>query len=286
MADGDPKKRGVSRRDGKADLRGASNPPKKTADGESESRPTTSVAPSTTGTDRAWKVAQLAATLATRYVVHLGQSNTSATNNGDWTLVRNEAAPELDGFYLSLLRRAEFLLAHGEARVGRVHASQLFDSTRRYSVKEITAEFRQSGWTGLTSENSIRSLLGEISDEMDRKSRAQVEHLVRFILDPQYLPHRRDTKLRKGERDKIEQEVSTLLEKPDSIKTHPKISVPIKEQVGLVRSRLRMIRDSLGQGGGESGVNAYAVFGTCADDGVLEEKLWRRRADLSRIYPL
>lgn len=85
--------------------------------------------------DSAWRIAQLAAILAARYPVHRSQHD-HRNSDEDWRSVRDGEDSGLDYFYFSLLRRAQFLLAHAEARAGEIHASRLFEAPRFYTVKE------------------------------------------------------------------------------------------------------------------------------------------------------
>jgi len=235
--------------------------------------------------ERAWKIAQIAATLASRYLILPGQPSDSASNDGDWTLARDEAAPELDRFFLSLLRRAEFLLLHGERRAGSIHAWQLFDPARYYSVREITKEFQLAGWTGLTSENSVRSLFAEIKKTIGQHTEADLKHRLRWSLDPDYISQS-GNKLSREQRSRVEREIADLLKDPKKIDGHPGIQQPMKERIGLILSHHHMLLASLGLIKTETGINPFAVFGACADDKLLDGKLWRRRDDLSRTYPL
>jgi len=136
--------------------------------------------PAADESERAWKIAQLAATLAARYPVPPGQPQDGVSERGDSTLARNEADPQLDRFYISLLRRAEFLLNFAGARFGQLHAADLFDPRYRYTVKEITKRFEQAGWAGLTSENSVRSLLKDVQGELQRQMNDEINRLSKW----------------------------------------------------------------------------------------------------------
>ncbi|MEA3188515.1 MAG: hypothetical protein QOD99_2345 [Chthoniobacter sp.] len=233
--------------------------------------------------DRAWKTANLAAILAARYPVPHGQPSHSVSADGDWTLVRNEADPELDGFYLSLLRRAQFLLAHAEARIGQIHAWQLFDPRRRFTVTETLREFKKAGWRGLTSENSVRTLLNEIRQQIEARMSSEIEHLLRGDLDPEYIK-RQTPKLSQSERKEIEKQITDLQNNPDRITDHNRITASIKEQIALLRSRQTMYQTVVG--GADGGYVAFALFAQCEDMSIMDEKLWHPRSDLSRAYPL
>ena len=238
--------------------------------------------PSEKISDRAWKTATLAATLATRYRVDHGQPQ-HGVSSGDSTLNRNEADPQLDGFYVSLIRRAEFLLAQAEARTGRIHASQLFDPRRRYTISEILQVFREARWKGLTSENSVRSILKEAADLMDQKFDDQIKHFLRWEIDPNY-PH---PKKPQSERtlERIEKQIAGLLLHPEKIDQNRDFSDQVRSQISMVRVERRLLRSAFYDDSTKT-VAAYAFFGACDDYGVEEGKLWRNRSDLSRLFPL
>jgi hypothetical protein len=233
--------------------------------------------------DRQWKIAQLAATLATRYAVPHGQSHIAKRTDPAWTLIANEADPRLDPFYISLLRRAEFLLIGAGARWGQLHAEELFDPADHYTVKEITREFQLAGWAGLESVNSVKKLLADVEEVYTKRADVQINHFVRSEIDDQYYnPSGRKSK---GEAGVTEAEIIAILKDPKKALPHPKIGAPIKSQISSILTTKGSLLDLLGKGRYGSRIVPGGLFAICREEKILDEKLWRDRSALSRTFP-
>lgn len=232
--------------------------------------------------DWQWKIAQLAATLATRYAVPHGRSHIAKRTDPTWTLVANEADPQLDPFYLSLLRRAEFLLIYAGARWGQLHAANLFEPGTLYTVKEITAEFQQAGWAGLESENSVRTLLAKVKEVYTKQTDELIEHFVRSEIDDEY--YKPSGKKHKGKADATKAEIAAILEDPTKAASHPNISAQIKGQIALRLFIQGGLLDALGKGRHDSKIEPHQIFAVCLEDKLFDEKLWRKRSELSRTF--
>lgn len=127
--------------------------------------------------ERAWKVAQLAATLATRYSMPMDNRHLTGEAFIDYQLEDGEDSLALDAFYLGLTARAETLLAMAEKRTGFVYAYQFFERGRHYTFSEMETVFTKCDWNGLTSENSIRNLVKKLVSELSELYNVQLMRL-------------------------------------------------------------------------------------------------------------
>jgi len=98
----------------------------------------------------------------------------------DPTIV-NEADPRLDHFYEGLVDRARFLLAYAGARTGNVHAHQIFEPAKRYSVQEIADRFREAGWHKLIQVNTVKRLFDEVREALYSKLRQSMDEIESLI---------------------------------------------------------------------------------------------------------
>ena len=114
---------------------------------------------------RARTLARLAAILSQRLPKYRENPEDAASGNSFGL-----ASAENDRDYLNCLARAQFLLDHAEGIQGQVHAADLFELEKQYSADSIANEFQRVGWKDLTSANSIRKLLKEIRDAMQRRT--------------------------------------------------------------------------------------------------------------------
>lgn len=118
---------------------------------------------------RAWKVAQLAAVLATRHPFIAVEGCTDLPQERTKTQRRHvhQAPPDLEDFYFSLVIRAEELLRMAEKKRGEICAHELFDPERKYSIREIVTIFRMYNWVGLEGPTSVRRLITKCLDDLD-----------------------------------------------------------------------------------------------------------------------
>lgn len=99
--------------------------------------------------ERAWKIAQLAAVLASKPPPELANSKD--------LLASNNRLVELGW----AVRDAERILAASEDATSRVYAYQLFEGGW-YSIDKARAVFKRNGWRRLTSWHSVDNLFAEI----------------------------------------------------------------------------------------------------------------------------
>lgn len=98
--------------------------------------------------ERALRIAQIAATLATRHV----------STREEATSVR-EDHPSLNSFYESLIIRARDLFDRANQEDPYVYAYELFEPRKHYSTNQIVSVFQQAGWAGMSSRNRIEAFI-------------------------------------------------------------------------------------------------------------------------------
>ncbi len=114
--------------------------------------------------ERAWKIAQLAAVLASSGEIR--ESSHRLVNAGS-----RIASPSLDTFYAAALKRAETLLDWAEGRWGKMYAYQFFDEGKIYTETQILAVFSHTGWEDLSSKQPIINLMRQIRGEFKEQIR-------------------------------------------------------------------------------------------------------------------
>jgi hypothetical protein len=115
--------------------------------------------------DRGWKIAQLAATLASAANIREG-------GVAGLQLNPHIASPELDSFYAAALKRAETMLDWAEGHYGNVYAYQLFEEATVHTEEDILAEFKNAGWPGLSSKQPVMDLMRDIHNSFDVELKA------------------------------------------------------------------------------------------------------------------
>ena len=229
----------------------------------------------------AWKTAQLAAILATRYPVPHGQPVDHVSKEGDWISLRDEADPRLDNFYYSLLRRAQFLLANANITRGDIHASQLFDPDRRYTLTEITQKFGEAAWRNLKSPNSVRKLIDKIADNIRAGVNEEMQHYLSMGLS---LGEPESTNLVAPE--ELDKKIAHLLSHPELIATDERIPSEIKMRISLATLMHKELMPATTKQGPEKEYDAYGLFAYCADHKIMDDALWGLRSLLRGHYPL
>lgn len=119
--------------------------------------------------DRAWKIAQLAAVLVQTF---------NQKERGPRGLKVNPrlASKELDSYYAAALKRADILLSWAEGRGGDVHAYQLFEEGERLTEAQIMKIFKGVGWDGVKSKQPVMDLMDSLRGDFE-------EHLETFRRD-------------------------------------------------------------------------------------------------------
>jgi len=113
--------------------------------------------------DRAWKIAQLAATLATRYTSEFKpEGGAPGKQFGTDYYQGGEADPRFDEFYQCLINRAEDLLDRASGKLGYVFAFELFFPGRSYSLNEASGIFTQVKWPKLKDRKTVEKLINDI----------------------------------------------------------------------------------------------------------------------------
>ena len=228
--------------------------------------------------EQSWKTAQIAAILATRYPVPHGQPANHRSADGNWNSARDDADPQLDNFYLSLLRRAQFLLANADVARGDIHAYQIFNPRRRYTFAEITGKFREASWRRLTTENTVRSLIGKICILIQDSMTEQIRHLLGMAFDL--------TNSDQCSPAEISRKIAHLEAHPELIHNDDQIPSTFKEQISLAKLLHEIVMPNTTELGPEKKFDAFRLFLYCADHGIMDDKLWGLRSTLKRRYPL
>jgi len=100
-------------------------------------------------TERAWKLAQLAATLANHNSEHIGTEDPAVS----WWFRQ-------ENFLEHCVRRADYLLNSAELYAHKEHAYQLFKCEFKYlTVNQIAKVFQKHSWKGLTSNQTVDQTL-------------------------------------------------------------------------------------------------------------------------------
>lgn len=107
--------------------------------------------------ERAWKVARLAATLATAQIVQRSSDQ------------QNHSFPSknFDRFCVEVLWKAKKILDGAEGRLGEIHAYQLFEEGKIYTEEKILNVFFAAGWQGLSSKRPIINLMADIRSKFE-----------------------------------------------------------------------------------------------------------------------
>lgn len=124
--------------------------------------------------DRAWKIAQLAAILASRHP-HIWRQH------GGY--MGDESDSSSDFFYNGLLERAWFLLSRAEEIGIPTYAHELFVVGKRYTVDEIAGIFAAAGWRKLTTKPSVRKLLRLCKAALEECFKSHSQHIINHFFD-------------------------------------------------------------------------------------------------------
>lgn len=128
--------------------------------------------------DRQWKIAQLAATLATRYPpmtkndVH--ESRQSRAKQHDLT-------SEDRRLYISLVDHADMILSAASKKVGFINAGVFFDHGKFYSANEIAEIMKEAKWPRLGSEASIKKFMRDYFEECENLLNERLDGLNESI---------------------------------------------------------------------------------------------------------
>lgn len=109
----------------------------------------------TASSDRAWKIAQLAATLASS--AQIPESPVGASISGP-----RIASSMMDSYYAAALKRAETILDWAEGKWGELHAYQIFDKGEVLTEDDIMHVFNRHQWAGLKAKTPVINLMAEI----------------------------------------------------------------------------------------------------------------------------
>lgn len=121
--------------------------------------------------ESAWKLAALAAQIAASYPY--GPEPIGSAPR--WRKPNLNGAFGDDAVYQAALKRAQLLIDFASQRRGIMHADELFEPGKAYSLRGITEVFRRAGWRNLTSPGSVRKLIDEIQSEADNLVRSRTE---------------------------------------------------------------------------------------------------------------
>jgi hypothetical protein len=130
--------------------------------------------------DRNWKIAQLAATLATRYNLDLGKPGGEPEQLIRNAIPNGESDSYYDGFYLGLLQRAADLLTKAEQGFESryVYADELFEHGKFYSCQQIADTLKKVKWPDMKSRNSVEKFINETLAEIKKRNQK-----LKFDLD-------------------------------------------------------------------------------------------------------
>ncbi|HEX8371797.1 MAG TPA: hypothetical protein VF585_03385 [Chthoniobacterales bacterium] len=117
-------------------------------------------APFNAAADRAWKIAQLAATLASAQDIREGGMPGMRMNP-------KIASTDLDPYFSAALKRAETLLGWAEGKWGEIQAFRLFEEGKVLTEEEILKTFSAHGWQGLSSKQPVMDLMAEIREKFE-----------------------------------------------------------------------------------------------------------------------
>jgi len=117
---------------------------------------------SNVASERAWKVAQLAAVLV------------QTSKPGERAPAGLEVNPrltskELDPYFAAALKRADLLLSWAEGHEGCVHAYQLFQEGDRLTEEQVKEVFREANWNRLMSKDPVMNFMKALRDRFDEQ---------------------------------------------------------------------------------------------------------------------
>lgn len=130
--------------------------------------------------ERAWRVAQLAATLATRYTLDLGKPGGDPEKLIRNAIPKGESDSYYDWFYQGLLERADDLLTQAEqwdALDKYVYADELFGQERFYSYKQIADVLKGVKWPKMTSRKPVEDFINEILEKVKQQNKELESYL-------------------------------------------------------------------------------------------------------------
>jgi hypothetical protein len=124
--------------------------------------------------DRQWKVAQLAATLATRYPLTIKNEA-----NKSWRTIakQHELTADDRRLYISLVDHAEMILSAASKKVGFINAGAFFGSYDFYSANKIAITLKEAKWPDLQSEASIKKFMEEYFERCEIRHKAMLKNL-------------------------------------------------------------------------------------------------------------
>jgi len=116
--------------------------------------------------DRAWKIAQLAATLA---------GNFDPPQRGSQDVINNPGIAEknLDPYFAAVLKRAETLLSWAEGKWEDIHAYQLFEEGKILTAEKIADRFKEVSWEDIHSKTTVAERMVGIRQAFDDDFKAQ-----------------------------------------------------------------------------------------------------------------
>ncbi|MEN8775110.1 MAG: hypothetical protein ABF379_16960 [Akkermansiaceae bacterium] len=129
--------------------------------------------------ERAWKIAQLAATLATRYTLDLGKPGGDPEQLIRNAIPNGESDFYYDGFYLGLLERAEDLLTKAEQGFDNrhVYAYEFLEDQKFYSFEKIAKVLKEAGWPYMHGRNTVEAFISRTLKKVKQQNEELKSHL-------------------------------------------------------------------------------------------------------------